>query len=225
MNFTDMWQTWIKATTSPNETTFEELRTRPDANVTTAIIWMAIYGAISAVIGILSGMMALNTINNLVPTVMSQLELPPAEAAQVEQALRAITSGGAGIAGAGFASLANIVMVPLSFLLGVAIYYLIARVLGGKGDFGRYAFLNAAFAAPLGILTSLLGLVPFVGCVTPIISIYSLVLVYFATKAEHQLSSGRAIWVVLVPIVILFVLFGCFIFSLIGLIASLQGAQ
>jgi hypothetical protein len=225
MNFSDMWQTWLKATTSPNETTFEELRTRPDATVTTAIIWMAIYGAISAVIGIIGGMMALSTMNSVVPTVMSQLELPPAEAAQVEQALRAITGGGAGMVGAGFASLANIVMVPLFFLIGVGIYYLIAKVLGGTGEFGRYAYLNAAFAAPLGILTSLLGLVPFIGCITPIISIYSLVLVYFATKAEHQMSSGRAIWVVLIPLVIVFALFGCLFFSLIGLIASLQGMQ
>lgn len=220
MNFSDMWQTWLKATTSPNDATFEELRQKPDATITTAIIWMAIYGAVSALAGIISGVMFAGAMNSVVPTLMTQMELPPTEAAQVEQALRMFSGGGFGMVG--FSSLANIVMVPLFFLVGVGIYFLIAKVLGGAGEFGRYAYLNAAFSAPLGILTTLLGLVPFVGCISPLISIYSLVLVYFATKAEHRLSSGRAIWVVLIPVLVVVLLFGCFIFSIVGLVASLQ---
>lgn len=220
MNFAEMWQTWLKATTSPNEATFADLRQKPEANVTTAIIWMAIYGAVSAVVGIIGGLMFASTMRSVLPGVLEQLELPPAEAAQAEQALRAVTGGGFGMAG--FASLANIVMAPLFFLIGVGVYFLLARLLGGNGDFGRYAYLNAAFAAPLGILTTLLSLVPFAGCISPLITIYSLVLVYFATKAEHQLSSGRAIWVVLIPVLVVFALFGCFLFSIIGFVASLQ---
>jgi len=221
MNFSDMWQTWIKATTSPNDATFEELRLKPDANVTTAIIWMAIYGAVSAVIGIISGLMFAGAMNTTVPAILQQANLSPEEAAQVEPILRAFTGGGTlGIAG--FASLTNIITVPLFFLISVGIYFLIAKVLGGTGDYGRYAYLNAAFSAPLGILTALLGMVPFVGCITPLISIYSLVLLYFATKAEHQMSSGRAIWVVLIPVLFVIALMLCFIFAIFGLIASLQ---
>lgn len=220
MNFSEMWQTWLKATTSPNDATFAELRLKPEANITTAIIWMAIYGAVAAVVGIIGGLIFANTMSSMMPGILEQLELPPAEAAQAEQALRLFTGGGFGMAG--FASLANIVLAPLFFLIGVGIYFLLARVLGGNGDFGRYAYLNAAFAAPLGILTALLSLVPFASCISPLISIYSLVLVYFATKAEHQLSGGRAIWVVLIPLLVAFVLFGCFLFSIIGLVASLQ---
>jgi len=74
----------------------------------------------------------------------------------------------------------------------------------------------------LGILTTLLSMVPFVGCITPLISIYSLVLVYFATKTEHQMSSGRAIWVVLIPVLFVIGLAFCFIFAIAGLIATLQ---
>lgn len=221
MNFSDMWQTWLKATTSPNDATFEELRLKPEANVTTAIIWMAIYGAVSAVIGVISGLIFAGTINSTLPALLEQANLPPAEAAQAEQVLRIFTGGGLGLA-TGFASLVNIVVVPLMFLIGVGVYFLLAKMLGGNGDFGRYAYLNAAFAAPLGILTTLLSLVPFAGCISPLISIYSLVLVYFATKAEHQMSSGRAIWVVLIPVLVVFALFGCLLFSIIGLFASLQ---
>ena len=221
MNFSDMWQTWLKATTSPNDATFEELRLKPEANVTTAIIWMAIYGAVSAVIGVISGLIFAGTINSTLPALLEQANLSPAEAAQAEQVLRIFTGGGLGLA-TGFASLINIVVVPLMFLIGVGIYFLLAKMLGGNGDFGRYAYLNAAFSAPLGILTTLLSLVPFAGCISPLISIYSLVLVYFATKAEHQMSSGRAIWVVLIPVLAAFMIFGCFLFSIIGLFASLQ---
>lgn len=220
MNFSDMWQTWLKATTSPNDATFEELRRKPDATVTTAIIWMAIYGAISAVIGVLGGFMAMSTMSTMIPQLTSQFELSPAEAAQLEQVFRMFTGGGMGMAG--FASLANIVMVPLFFLIGVGIYFLIAKVLGGTGDFGRFAYLNAAFAAPLGILTTLLSLVPFIGCISIFISIYSLVLVYFTVKVEHSLSSGRAIMVVLIPLLVMIVLMSCFVFSLIGMVMTLQ---
>lgn len=221
MNLSDVWQTWIKATTSPNDATFEELRLKPDANVTTAIIWMAIYGAVSAVIGIISGFMFAGAMNTTVPAILEQANLSPEEAAQVEPFLRAFTSGGA-MGAAGLASLTNIITIPLFFLISVGIYFLIAKVLGGTGDYGRYAYLNAAFSAPLGILTTLLGMVPFVGCITPLISIYTLVLVYFATKTEHQMSSGRAIWVVLIPVLFVLLLTGCLIFSLVGLIATLQ---
>ena len=221
MNFSDMWQTWIKATTSPNDATFEELRLKPDANVTTAIIWMAIYGAVSAAIGIISGLMFAGAMNSTVPAILEQAQLSPEEAAQVEPFLRAFTSGGA-MGAAGLASLTNIITIPLFFLISVGIYFLIAKVLGGTGDYGRYAYLNAAFSAPLGILTTLLSMVPFVGCITPLISIYSLVLVYFATKTEHQMSSGRAIWVVLIPVLFVIGLAFCFIFAIAGLIATLQ---
>jgi len=221
MNFADMWQTWIKATTSPNDATFEELRWKSDATVTTALIWMAIYGAVSAAAGVVSGLMFAGAMNTTVPAILEQANLSPEEMAQVEPILNAFAGGGT-MGVAGLASLANIITVPLFFLISVGIYFLIAKVLGGSGDYGRYAYLNAAFAAPLGILTTLLGLVPFVGCITPFVSLYSLVLVYFATKAEHQMSSGRAIWVVLIPVLAVIGLMMCLILSVFGLVASLQ---
>ncbi len=63
MNFSDMWQTWLKATTSPSEATYLELRQKPNATVTTAILWMVIYAVIASVIGLLGGMLALNTMS------------------------------------------------------------------------------------------------------------------------------------------------------------------
>lgn len=109
MNFAEMWQSWLKASTGPNDATFAELRQKPDATVTTAVIWMAIYGVVAAIAGLISSMIFAGTIQGALPAVLEQMNLPPAEAAQVEQALRFLPGNVA--AGAGFSSLANIVMV------------------------------------------------------------------------------------------------------------------
>ena len=64
--------------------------------------------------------------------------------------------------------------------------------------FGRYAYLNAAFSAPLSILTSLFSFVPLLySFIYFIVGIYQMVLAYFATKAEYGLSRGRVIVVIL----------------------------
>lgn len=220
MNFSDMWQTWLKATTSPSEATYLELRQKPDATVTTAILWMAIYAVIASVIGLLGGMLALNTMGAMMPQFMAQAGMSPAEAAQFEQMMRMFTGGGMGMVGLG--SLLNIIIVPLFFLIGVAVYHLIAKLLGGVGEFGRYAYLNAAFAAPLGIVSTLLSLAPFVGCLAPLISIYSLALVFFATKAEHRLSDGRALLVVLIPLLVALALGVCAAAALLSALMSLR---
>ena len=222
MNFSDIWQTWLKASTSPNDATFADLRQKPDANITTAMIWMLIYGVIAAVAGLISSLIFAGTVQGALPSVLQQLDLPPAEMAQVEQALRFLPGNVA--VGAGFSSLANIIWVPVWFLIGVGIYHLIAKLLVGTGEYGRLAYLSAAFSAPLGIVTTLLSLIPLAGCVTPLIGIYTLVLSYFAVKVEHQLSSGRAIMVILIPALVLIVLAMCFIFGIVGMIMAVQSS-
>lgn len=222
MNFSELWQTWLKASTSPSDATFADLRLKPNANITTAVIWMAIYGAIAAIAGLVSSLIFAGTVQGALPSVLQQLDLSPEEMAQAEQALRFLPGNVA--VGAGFSSLANILWVPVWFLIGVGIYHLLAKLLGGTGEYGRLAYLSAAFSAPLGIVTTLLSLIPLAGCVTPLIGIYTLVLSYFAVKVEHQLSSGRAIMVILIPALVLIVLAMCFIFGIVGMIMAVQSS-
>jgi hypothetical protein len=99
-------------------------------------------------------------------------------------------------------------------------------MLGGTGEFGNYAYLNAVFQAPLSIVQAVVSLVPFLGgCVSLILTIYGLVLAYYATKVGHNLTSGKAIAVVIIPIIIVLVLFGCFFFAIFGLVAATMGNQ
>jgi hypothetical protein len=216
-----MWQTWLNVTTKPNETTFEAERRSPNANLQTALIWIVIAAVVAAVVGLLQSTMATAAAQGALPQMLAQLDLSPEERAQAQMFLNSGIFGGLGTA-----SLASIITVPLGFLIGVGILYLVARLLGGTGEFGRYAYLNAAFQAPLGILASLLSLVPFVNCLTVFISIYQIVLTYYATKVEHQLSSGRALIVVLLPLIVVLLLMGCFFLFIVGMIASLvNGGQ
>lgn len=206
-------QTWINVLTHPGEPTFAEEQTKPQANFTTAIIWMVITGVVTGIMSWLSftlfggatGMLAM----------IEQFNLPPEATAQLQQMLDSGVMGGAGFSA--------IVSTPLFFFIGAAIFYLIGRMLGGSGDLGRYSYLLASFQAPIGIISALLNLVPVLGgCIGLILAIYSLVLTYFATKVGLNLSSGRAIAVILIPVILFFLLIFCFVFALAGLFMTVQ---
>lgn len=216
MNVSAMWQSWLKATTSPNEATYAAEREKPEATLTTAVIYVLIYGVIAAVISMVSAIVFAGTMRGLLPDLLAQANLAPEVRSQLQGILSTSLFAGVGIA----SSLSNIITIPVFFLIGVGILHLIARLLGGTGQFGRFAFLNAIFVAPLGILTSLVGLVPLVSCLTIFIGIYQLVLTYFAVKVEHQMTSGRAILVVLIPLIVVALLVGCGVAGLVGLIVS-----
>lgn len=211
-------QTWINVLTHPNEQTFVEEGSRPQANFTTAIIWMVITGAVTGILGWISFNIFFGSGNGLLAMV-EQMNLPPEAAAQMRQML----SSGMMSAFVGGAGLSAIITTPLFFLLGAGIFFLIGRMLGGQGDLGRYAYLLASFQAPLGIITAILGLVPMAGgCLGLFVSLYSLVLTFFATKVGLNLTSGKAIAVIVIPVAVVLLLMICFIASIAGLAISLQ---
>ena len=118
-------------------------------------------------------------------------------------------------------SLGMIIIVPLFFLIGVGVYHVVASLLGGKGQLGRFAYLLATFSAPLTIANPLLGWIPIAGgCISLLVAVYGLALTYFAAKVEYGLSDGRAIIVVAAPF-LLFVLLGlCALVVIFGVVMS-----
>jgi hypothetical protein len=216
MNLSETWQTWVRVVTSPGEPTFEAERLKPQATLTTALIWMLIAGAVAAVLGLIQSALAAGTVQTTVTQLLAQADLPLETRAQLEQILNSGVLGGLG-----GASLASIIMVPVGFLVGTGILYLIAKLLGGTGEFGRYAYLNASFTAPLTILSSLLSVIPVLGCLSLFISIYQLVLTYYSTKVEHNLTSGKALVVVLLPLIVVLLLVFCFIIFVVGALMAI----
>lgn len=208
MDIAGTFQTWINAVTQPNEEFYDSERRSPNATLGTAVIWIVIAAVVSGLVGALSLAIGLNALSNA--GIFDEILSDPSIPQEARVLLEGFLSGG-GLSGlAGGAVVAGIIWAPIGFLFGTGILHLIARLLGGQGNFGRFAYLNAAFQAPISIVSSLLGLVPFLGgCISGLLGIYSLVLAYFAIKTEHELTQGKSIMVLLIPIIVVFALVAC----------------
>lgn len=200
MNFGSMFQTWMKVLTSPGADVFLAEREKPSATLTTGLVWIILAALVTALLGLLQTQLNASSLDGLAEMVGL---MPPDLRGYMEM----IVNNDSLISNA---SLFSIIITPLFFIIGVGFLHLVASVLGGRGQFGRYAYLNATYAAPLAMISALLGFVPVVGgCLGGILTIYGWVLTYFATKVEYGLSDGRAIVVVLAPILAVFVLVLC----------------
>jgi hypothetical protein len=122
------------------------------------------------------------------------------------------------------AILSSVFFAIIFFLIFVGILQLTAKILGGTGNFGTYSYLISTFYAPLTALGAVFSLIPLVGgCLGLFLWIYELVLAYYATRVEHKLDSGKAIIVVLAPVILAALLACCGIFAFAGIVAALFG--
>src|SRR3972149_1724301 len=92
--------------------------------------------------------------------------------------------------GVGLPLLLFVCGVPFSAVFGIigllitaGISHLVARALGGTGTFPDLSYALSAYLAPLGIVTSLLGMVPYLSCLNAPLGIYGLFLNARAVKS------------------------------------------
>ena len=113
--------------------------------------------------------------------------------------------------------LASLIITPIIaviwWLIVSGILYIFALLLGGKGSYATQSYLYAIYSAPLGIISSILLLIPLAGWLLSfILMIYGLYLLTMALKEAHNYTSGRALLTWLVPVgivvIILVVLVG-----------------
>lgn len=124
----------------------------------------------------------------------------------------------------GGASFASIITVPLFFFIGMGIYYGLAKAFGGQGRFLTQCYTFLLFGVPLGIISSLIALIPFAGVFIGFaVGVYEIVLDIFAVMAVHRLSGGKATAVILIPLGVLLLLF-CALFAVLFFVlaAALQ---
>jgi len=210
MNIGSWIQTWIAVITNPGEAVFRQERAKPQATLSTAIIWIVVVGIVSGLIG----WIALQFVS---PTsMMDQIRGTLEQAGLPEETLENIPSTipfmqpAVSIAG----TIGSIIFSIIGFLLFTGLLHLTARIFGGRGSYGTYTYLIASFYIPLSLISSILVLVPFVGiCVGPIILIYDIILAHFATRVEHGLSAGKSVFVVLIPVILILGLLGCLIIT------------
>ena len=215
MDLQSILQTWIDVLMKPGEAVFAAEREKTSATLSTAVLWIIAASVITALLGALQSSIyssAMGGFGQIVDMLPSDIQ---GEFGSIAE------TGAAG--GAAF-SFAAIILGPIFFLIGVGIYHLIATVLGGRGQYGRYAYLTATYSAPLMIVGSVLGFIPVLGgCLSLILGIYQFVLTYYAVKVEYGLSQGRAIVVVVVPLLAGLVLAICLVTVVVGaLVAAFQ---
>ena len=100
----------------------------------------------------------------------------------------------------------------IGFFIGVGILYLIARAFKGTGDFLTYAHALALISVPVTAISAVLGLIPILGGLAAMaLGIYAIYLAILATVSTHQLPMDRAVWVVLIPVLVGAVLAFCVI--------------
>jgi hypothetical protein len=193
---------YLKVTTRPGPRTFAEEMGKASWD----IVWVQLifYAIITAILGYLSTVISPVTFN----TTTSTGSLNPA----LLQSIRSIILG---------LTLGNIVLVPLFFFIGMAIIYGLARAFGGQGKFLTQSYTYLLFDVPLGIVSSLVTLIPYAGSfIALLIGIYRIVLAIFAVMAVHRLSGGRATGVVLIPIGVVLLLACALIVVIIALAAA-----
>jgi|SRR5579884_3194937 len=94
----------------------------------------------------------------------------------------------------------QIFSVPLSFFTWMGMLYLMSRLFNGQGTFLEQCYASVLFLVPMGILSSLLALIPYLGSwLNFALFIYGIVLQVYAFIAAHRVSRGKATAAVFLP--------------------------
>ena len=101
----------------------------------------------------------------------------------------------------------SLVATLVFFFVAQGIYFGLAKAFGGQGSFTAQTYSALLYQTPIGILSSLLSLIPFLGSLASIaLGIYGIVLAVFMVMGVHRLSGGKASAVILIPLGVVFLL-------------------
>jgi len=177
----------IAVLSRPSVATFEE-------HERNSLQWALIYSIIAGVINaIFTGIGA--AIRG--PATIDTTGLSPEQAEIAQQFAQ---TSGPGIGGLIFGAL---ILTPIVLLIAWGITYGLGRAFGGTGQFGELAYDLALFGAPLTVINSVLGIIPFLGGIAALaLLIYNFYLTYLAIQSGMNLPSNKALYVILVQLAI-----------------------
>jgi hypothetical protein len=167
-------------------------REAPRASGSNALISVLIMTAISIVF---------STITTLVGTGLQATMVP----AEMQGEMFAVT-GSAVV----YSICCGAILYPVAFYLGSGVLYLIARLFKGEGDFNTQVYLQSLYTVPIGAVSaalSLVNLIPFAGqavfgLASLFVGAYIFVLTVRMLKVVHNIPQGRAVAVLLAPLII-----------------------
>ncbi len=119
--------------------------------------------------------------------------------------------------------IAGAIVAVIGFFIGQAILFLVARVLGGTGDFNTQAYLQSIYFVPIYIVDGVLS-IPFLGSlVALVLGLYSLYLTTLALKVTHRYDTTKAVLTWLIPAIVVGVILACIAVFFASLFAALMG--
>ncbi len=199
---TSAMQTWMDALTKPNEQTFVDIASSPNAKASTAYLWVFIGSLVQFFLTALVQ-------SRLLGTYMQQYGLSN-------------QFGGRGLASILISAVCGgpilAVVGTLFFAIWIFIIQWIAKMFGGRGTNDQMAYAAAAILAPYSIVAGILSLfsaIPLVGlCFSAILflaGLYIIVLQVMAIKGVNGLTWGAAIGTWLIPGVVLGLICACLV--------------
>lgn len=183
---------WGYALTKPATATFTEILQDPKAK-SSPYLWVGLASLLGYIIAaLLQSLFGSNTLGAVSEQLGSQ-----------------VNTGSA---------FATICCAPVSALIAVAvfalvvgIYHLVAKMFQGQGTFSQLAFAMSSFQVPLTVISAIIAAIPYVNLLTFPVAIYNLILTILAVKATHQFSTGKAVAVVVIPVVVILAILGVII--------------
>ncbi|MDX9991328.1 MAG: Yip1 family protein [Anaerolineales bacterium] len=181
------YNVWLKAISSSDVREYQALLQDKNASQGRAYEWLAYAGLISGltlpILWLTGGFPQQAETRALLGDLSGPLVL--------------VILGGAG-------ALLGCVFSVLGLMISAGIQFLLAKALGGSGTYTRTVYAVSAYLAPITIISALLGLIPFVNCLSPILAIYTIVLNVRALKAAHSMNTSRAVLVIFIPSILIF---------------------
>lgn len=195
-------EVWTAALMRPNQATFEELLTDPQATIRRGALWMLLVGFMTALLLLITGMNSPAAQNEL-------MLLAPELGAESAQSLL-LTSL--------LCTLPIISVLAVGLFFGlVGLMHLVAQRLAHGGaepkQYSQIAYSFSAIFAPMNLLSLLLIVVPILGFLSLFLTIYQFYLMTLALRAVYGFETREAIITMLLPITGFIVFF----FLLLGL--------
>jgi uncharacterized membrane protein len=171
---------WRVALTRPSLATYTDLLLDPKISLRRAIGWLFSSSLLSYLIGV--GIQAL-----VLPGVLAEVIRDAAETAPAGVGLTPTVLLVLSLACTPFLA----AFVLLTYLVGFGVMHFIASALGSEGSYTELVYAHAAYLAPMTLLTTLLGMIPVVNCLTLPLGLYAFGLQLMALKASTRLGWGR----------------------------------
>ena len=203
-------ETWTKALTKPNLETYQQIANDPGASMGKAILWLLGFGFVGSLINGLLGLVFNASMFRQFGQMFSEYDIP-------------FGAPAAGIGSVILGAFTGPIFTVIGSLIFVGLIHLVSGMLKGAGSFNKFFYAVAAFVAPLGMVTSILSAIPFIGWLSTLLGLYGLFLYVLANQAAYGYDVGKAVIAVLAPGLVIALFCCCLIVLFGGAIASLMG--